>query len=101
MKNVPFLQKKALAGPADSSSHIPYVKEMEEELLNKINKLGIGPGGLGGTRDCTGSKYRNLSYTYCRSACSSQYMLSRKQTREQNIIIKVNKIEMIYRYHKI
>ena len=30
-------------------SDIPYVKEMEEELLTKINKLGIGPGGLGGT----------------------------------------------------
>ena len=27
---------------------IPYVKEMEEELLDKINGLGIGPAGLGG-----------------------------------------------------
>ena len=45
-----FLAKKALARPADSNSHIPYVKEMEEELLERINKLGIGPGGLGGTQ---------------------------------------------------
>ena len=45
-----LLAKKALARPADSSSDIPYVKEMEEELLEKINKLGIGPGGLGGTQ---------------------------------------------------
>lgn len=45
-----ILAKKALARPADSSSDIPYVKEMEEELLEKINKLGIGPGGLGGTQ---------------------------------------------------
>ena len=44
-----ILAKKALARPADSSSKIPYVKEMEEELLTKINKLGIGPGGLGQT----------------------------------------------------
>lgn len=29
-------------------SEIPYVREMEEELLKKINALGIGPGGLGG-----------------------------------------------------
>ena len=36
--------------PADSNSEIPYVKELEEELLTKINKLGIGPGGLGGTQ---------------------------------------------------
>ena len=45
-----ILAKKALARPADSSSHRPYVKDMEEELLEKINKLGIGPGGLGGTQ---------------------------------------------------
>ena len=45
-----ILAKKALARPADSESDIPYVKDMEKELLNKINKLGIGPGGLGGTQ---------------------------------------------------
>lgn len=45
-----ILAKKALARPADSSSYIPYVKDMEKELLEKINKLGIGPGGLGGTQ---------------------------------------------------
>ena len=45
-----YLSKKALARPADSSSPIPYVKELEEELLEKINCLGIGPGGLGGTQ---------------------------------------------------
>ena len=30
-------------------STIPYVKELEEEMLEKINRLGIGPGGLGGS----------------------------------------------------
>lgn len=45
-----ILAKKALARPADSSSPIEYVSEMEEELLEKINKMGIGPGGLGGTK---------------------------------------------------
>lgn len=45
-----FLAKKALTRPADSHSDIPYVKELEEELLEKINQLGIGPGGLGGTQ---------------------------------------------------
>ena len=43
-------RKKALARPADSDSNIEYVKKMEKELLNRINKLGIGPGGLGGTQ---------------------------------------------------
>ena len=45
-----FLAKKALARHADSKSDIPYVQELEEELLERINKLGIGPGGLGGTQ---------------------------------------------------
>ncbi|HBA63709.1 MAG TPA: fumarate hydratase [Lachnospiraceae bacterium] len=44
-----FLAKKALTREIGSHSEIPYVKEMEEELLEKINRLGIGPGGLGGT----------------------------------------------------
>ncbi len=45
-----ILSKKALARPADSCSPIPYVKDLEDELLEKINKIGIGPGGLGGTQ---------------------------------------------------
>lgn len=44
-----LLAKKALTRPVDQYSDIPYVKEMEMEMLEKINKLGIGPGGLGGT----------------------------------------------------
>ena len=44
-----LLAKKALTREVGSHSDIPYVKELEEELLNKINGLGIGPGGLGGT----------------------------------------------------
>ena len=44
-----ILAKKALTRPAGEQSQIPYVAEMEKELLEKINKMGIGPGGLGGT----------------------------------------------------
>lgn len=44
-----LLAKKALTRPINERSEIPYVREMEEDLLNKINKTGIGPGGLGGT----------------------------------------------------
>ncbi len=44
-----FLAKKALTRPAGSHSDIPYVKGMEEELLEEINRSGIGPGGLGGS----------------------------------------------------
>lgn len=43
-----ILAKKALTRSAEERSSIPYVKELEAELLEKINGLGIGPGGLGG-----------------------------------------------------
>lgn len=44
-----ILAKQALARPVQDFSEIPYVREMEQELLEKINGTGIGPGGLGGT----------------------------------------------------
>ena len=44
-----LMAKKALSRPVNERSSIPYVKDMEEELLQKINSSGIGPGGLGGT----------------------------------------------------
>lgn len=43
-----ILAKKALTRDLGSHSNIPYVKELEEEMLEKVNSLGIGPGGLGG-----------------------------------------------------
>ena len=44
-----IMAKQALTRPVNEHSSIPYVAEMEKELLHKINKTGIGPGGLGGT----------------------------------------------------
>lgn len=44
-----LMAKKALTRPVDEHSEIPYVKELEEEMLDKINQTGIGPGGLGGS----------------------------------------------------
>lgn len=44
-----LLAKKALTRPVDVRSEIPYVCELEKELLQKVNGLGIGPGGLGGS----------------------------------------------------
>ena len=42
------LAKEALTRPAGQHSDIPYVKDMETEVLNRINETGIGPAGLGG-----------------------------------------------------
>lgn len=44
-----LLAKKALTRNVKEHSTIPYVKDLEEEMLAAINNLGIGPGGLGGT----------------------------------------------------
>ena len=44
-----LMAKKALTRPVGEHSSIPYVCEMEQELLQRINAMGIGPGGLGGT----------------------------------------------------
>lgn len=44
-----LMAKEALTREVGSHSDIPYVAELEKELLEKINKSGIGPGGLGGT----------------------------------------------------
>lgn len=43
------MAKHALTRDLDEESPIAYVRELEKEMLEKINRLGIGPGGLGGT----------------------------------------------------
>lgn len=45
-----YLAKKALTRDLNEESPVEYVSDLEKEMLEKINKLGIGPGGLGGTQ---------------------------------------------------
>lgn len=45
-----YLAKKALTRDLNEESPVEYVRDIEKEMLEKINKLGIGPGGLGGTQ---------------------------------------------------
>lgn len=49
-----YLAKKALLRPIGSHSDKPHLREMEEELLERMNGLGIGPQGLGGTTTVLG-----------------------------------------------
>ena len=49
-----LLAKKALTRELGSHNPIPYVKELEDEMLEQINQLKIGPGGLGGTTTALG-----------------------------------------------
>ena len=44
-----IMAKQALTREFSDRPSIPWVKDLEDEMLEKINKLGIGPGGLGGT----------------------------------------------------
>ena len=43
-----ILAKKALTRPVDRPSELPHIRQLEEELLDAINRMGIGPAGLGG-----------------------------------------------------
>ena len=45
-----YLAKKALTRDLNEESPVEYVRDLEKGMLEKINKLGIGPGGLGGTQ---------------------------------------------------
>ena len=45
-----YLAKKALTRDLNEESPVEYVRDLEKEMLEKINKLGIGTGGLGGTQ---------------------------------------------------
>ena len=44
-----LLAKKALMRPLNTENPDPYYADLEKEMLEKINRTGIGPGGLGGT----------------------------------------------------
>ena len=44
-----LMAKRALSRPIDKRSEDSGMRELEEELLERINRSGIGPGGLGGT----------------------------------------------------
>ena len=44
-----LMAKHALTRDLKAQSPVPYIRDLEQEMLEKINKLGIGPGGLGGT----------------------------------------------------
>ena len=64
-----LLAKKALMRPVDSKNSDPYYADLEEEMLEKVNELGIGPQGFGGRTTAIGL-----------NALCSQYQLPCDQT---------------------
>lgn len=55
-----LLAKKALMRPLDSSNSDPFYADLEEEMLEKINALGIGPQGFGGRTTAIGLNIETL-----------------------------------------
>jgi fumarate hydratase subunit alpha len=54
LEKAALIAKKALVRPINESSPLAHIKTLEEETLKVINKLGIGPQGLGGTTTALG-----------------------------------------------
>ncbi|WP_296867512.1 fumarate hydratase [Thermovirga sp.] len=52
MEQAALIAKRATARPVGSSNEDPRYAQLEREILERINSLGIGPGGLGGTTSC-------------------------------------------------
>ena len=55
-----LLAKKALMRPLDSSNPDPFYADLEREMLEKINELGIGPQGFGGKTTAIGLNIETL-----------------------------------------
>lgn len=55
-ERAPILAKRALIRPLDGRHPDPAVAALEDELLDAVNRLGIGPMGLGGKTTCLGVK---------------------------------------------
>ena len=83
-----ILAKKALTREIGTHSELAHIKELEEELLEKINQIGLGPAGLRWRYYGIGSEYQYLCNTYRRTSCGSKYLLSCKPSYCQNNIIQ-------------
>ena len=55
-----LLSKKALMRPVDSENLDPFYADLEKEMLEKVNKLGIGPQGFGGKTTAIGLNIETL-----------------------------------------
>ena len=75
MTRVHFLPRKALMRPLDSSNPDPFYADLEKEMLEKINELGIGPQGFGGKTTAIGLNIETMPTHIGRYAVCSQYQL--------------------------
>ena len=71
-----FLAKKALTRNLDTPSEKPHIAKLEKELLEEINQLGIGPGGLGGSTTALGLNIETYPTHIAGMPLASKYLLS-------------------------
>ena len=86
-----LMAKKALTREVGKHSDIPYVRKLEEEMLEKINCLGIGPGGLGGTVTALAVNVN----TYCGTSGCGEYMLPCEQAYSLCFVKTADKIAAV------
>lgn len=82
-----ILAKKALTREIGTHSELPHIKELEEELLAKINEIGLGPAQPWRRYHSVGSEYQYLCDTYCGTSGGSEHLLSCKPSYCQNHIM--------------
>ena len=80
-----LLAKKALMRPLDSSHEDPFYAELEEEMLEKINRLGIGPQGFGGRTTAIGLNIETLPTHIAGMPCATN--ISCHVTRHKTEVI--------------
>lgn len=85
MEKAALLSKEALAMHLDEENPFEYEKNLEEKLLDKINKLGIGPQGLGG--NTTAFKVRIKSYPTHIAGLPVAVNISCHVTRHREVIL--------------
>ena len=84
-----LMAKHALTRDLSEEAPVPYVRELEKEMLERINGLGIGPGGLGGRITAFAV---NIETYPTHIAGSGQYMLSCKPPRPPGHLIMKNPV---------
>ena len=87
------MAKHALTRNLEEESPVEYVRDLEKEMLEKINNLGIGPGGLGGRT--TALAVNIETYPYCRAAGRHQYLLSCKPSCAQSDLMNIFRIAKV------
>lgn len=85
MEKAALMSKQALMSPVDESNPDPYYKQLENELLDKINNLNIGPSGLGGKTTALGVNI--LTYPTHIAGLPVAVNISCHVTRHQTVLL--------------